>query len=417
VPSFLRNQPNPVYPHAMLDGWRPQLPCYLVHSTAETHQIIRDNIHRAPLFSGVIEGVGPRYCPSIEDKIVRFADKESHGFFLEPEGWQTSEVYVQGCNTSLPEDVQWAMLRSIPALRNVEIMRVGYAIEYDAVATGEIGATLETKRVAGLFLAGQINGTTGYEEAAAQGLIAGINAARQVRGEGTFILRRDEAYIGVLIDDLVTKEIHEPYRMFTSRAEHRLLLRSDNADLRLTSLAYALGMVDKARHSAVEEKRERSAAMRRDLDRLRLMPSEETNRRLVQAGIGPIAQPCAASVLLGRPGVGYEQVREVLELPTLPADIAEQVEIDAKYSGYIEKEQKAAERVRKMETRRIPEDFDIASVPSLRTEARQVLLRFRPATLGQAARLAGINPADIAVLLVYLERHSGREASEPLVPA
>ncbi|HZG66714.1 MAG TPA: tRNA uridine-5-carboxymethylaminomethyl(34) synthesis enzyme MnmG, partial [Herpetosiphonaceae bacterium] len=338
VPSFLRAEPNPVYPHAMLDGWRPQLPCYLVHSTTETHRIIRDNIHRAPLFSGVIEGVGPRYCPSIEDKIVRFAEKESHGFFLEPEGWQTSEVYVQGCNTSLPEDVQWAMLRSIPALRHVEIMRVGYAIEYDAVATGEVGATLETKRVPGLFLAGQINGTTGYEEAAAQGLIAGINAARQVRGEDVFILRRDEAYIGVLIDDLVTKEIHEPYRMFTSRAEHRLLLRSDNADLRLTPLAYEIGMVDAARHAAVEAKRERAAGMRQDLDRLRLLPSEETNRRLVVAGIGPIAQPCAATVLLARPGVGYEMLRDVLDVPDLPADIVEQVEIDAKYSGYIEKE-------------------------------------------------------------------------------
>ncbi len=416
VPSFLRAEPNPVYPHAMLEGWRPQLPCYLVHSTTETHQIIRDNIHRAPLFSGVIEGVGPRYCPSIEDKIVRFAEKESHGFCLEPEGWQTNEVYVQGCNTSLPEDVQWAMLRSIPALRDVEIMRVGYAIEYDAVVTGEIGATLETKRVPGLFLAGQINGTTGYEEAAAQGLIAGINAARQVRGEDVFILRRDEAYIGVLIDDLVTKEIHEPYRMFTSRAEHRLLLRSDNADLRLTPRAYEIGMVDAARHAAVEAKRERAAAVRQDLDRLRLLPSEETNRRLVVAGIGPIAQPCAATVLLGRPGVGYEMLRDVVGMPDLPDDIVEQVEIDAKYSGYIEKEQKAAERVRRMETRRIPDDFDIGAVPGLRTEARQVLQRFRPATLGQAARLAGINPADIAVLLVYLERHNGR-TSEPLITA
>ena len=417
TPLFLQAPPNPVYPQPMLDGWRPQLPCYLVHSTAETHRVIRDNIHRAPLFSGVIEGVGPRYCPSIEDKVVRFADKPSHGFFLEPEGWSTSEVYVQGCNTSLPEDVQWEMLRSIPALRNVEIMRVGYAIEYDAVATGEIKATLETKRVPGLFLAGQINGTTGYEEAAAQGLMAGINAARQVRAEDAFILRRDEAYIGVLIDDLVTKEIHEPYRMFTSRAEHRLLLRSDNADLRLTPLAYAVGTADETRMAAVEAKRERVAAERERLDHIRLVPSEETNRRLQAAGIGPLAQPCSASIVLARPGVHYDDLRAVLDVPALPEAIAEQVEIDAKYSGYIEKEIKAAERVRKMETRRIPDDFDLDMVPGLRTEARQVLRRFRPATLGQAARLAGINPADVAVLLVYLERHSGRGMTEALTAA
>ncbi len=407
VPTFLTDRPYARFPQPQLDGWRPQLPCYLVYSTAETHQIIRDNLDRAPLFSGVIEGVGPRYCPSIEDKIVRFADKERHGFFLEPEGWQTSEVYVQGCNTSLPEDVQWQMLRSMPALRQAEIMRVGYAIEYDAVATGEVLATLETKRLPGLFLAGQINGTTGYEEAAAQGLIAGINAARQVKGEPAFILRRDQAYIGVLIDDLVTKEIHEPYRMFTSRAEHRLLLRSDNADLRLTPLGYELGMIDAERMANADRKREQTGQARQQLQGIRLTPSGEINRRLGEAGIAPISQVCSADIVLARPGVTYAALQQLLALPLLTPQVAEQVEIETKYSGYIEKELKAADRVRKMETRRIPPSLDVTTISGLRNEARQVLQRFRPATLGQAARLNGINPADVAVLLVHLERQRG----------
>jgi tRNA uridine 5-carboxymethylaminomethyl modification enzyme len=408
IPAFLQDAPNRVYPHPMIDAWRPQLPCYLVHSTAETHQIIRDNLDRAPLFSGVIEGVGPRYCPSIEDKIVRFADKERHGFFLEPEGWRTTEVYVQGCNTSLPEDVQWAMIRSIPALKNAEIMRVGYAIEYDAVATGEIVATLETKRLPGLFLAGQINGTTGYEEAAAQGLIAGINAARQVQRQPAFILRRDQAYIGVLIDDLVTKEIHEPYRMFTSRAEHRLLLRSDNADLRLTPLGHELGIVGDECMIAVDRKREETAKVCQQLQTTKLTPSVETNNRFAGVGIEPISQVLTADAVLSRPAVRYEMLQQALDLPAVPPYVAEQVEVETKYSGYIVKEHRSAERVRKMETRRLPEWLDIDAIPGLRIEARQVLKRFRPATLGQAARLAGMNPADVATLLVYLERQAGR---------
>ncbi len=400
--------PAPVYPHPMRAGWRPQLPCYLVHTTPEFHAIVQANLDRAPLFSGVIEGVGPRYCPSIEDKIVRFADKERHSMFLEPEGWGTYEVYVQGCNTSLPEDVQWAMLRSIPALRNAELLRVGYAIEYDAVATGEVGADLQARRLPGLFMAGQINGTTGYEEAAAQGLMAGINAARAVQGAAAVILSRAEAYIGVLIDDLVTKEIREPYRMFTSRAEHRLLLRDNNADLRLTPLAATLGLVDAARAAAVEQKRASTQALHEHLAGRRVFPSADTNAVLGTAGIAPLSQPASALDLLSRPAVRYSQLQAALDLPEAPDMAIEQVEVQAKYGGYIARQEREVARVRKMETRRIPADFDYTVLPGLRNEARQVLLRFRPATLGQAGRLAGINPADVAIILFALERTARR---------
>ncbi len=402
--SAFHGPPSPVYPHARLDGWRPQLPCYLVHTTPEFHEIIRANLDRAPMFSGVIEGVGPRYCPSIEDKIVRFADKPRHGMFLEPEGWNTNEVYVQGCNTSLPEDVQWAMLHTIPALRNAEIMRVGYAIEYDAVATGEISADMAAKRMPGLFLAGQINGTTGYEEAAAQGIMAGINAARYVKSEPSVILRRDEAYIGVLIDDLVTKEIHEPYRMFTSRAEHRLLLRSDNADLRLTPLAGELGLIDHARMAAVEWKRDQSEALLNTLRGRTIYPTAATNARLAEVGVGPLSDKVTAEEILRRPNASYANIQAVLDLPDAPDYVVEQVEVTAKYGGYLAKQQREVEKLQRMESRRLPANFDYDAVTGLRNEARQVLGRFRPATLGQAARLAGINPADVAVLLVALER-------------
>jgi tRNA uridine 5-carboxymethylaminomethyl modification enzyme len=377
----------------------------MIHTTPEFHRLIRENLHRAPLFSGTIEGVGPRYCPSIEDKLVRFADKESHGLFLEPEGWSTGEVYVQGCNTSLPEDVQWAMLRAIPALRNVELMRIGYAIEYDAVATGEIGADLATRRLAGLYLAGQINGTTGYEEAAAQGLMAGINAARSLRGQPPVILRRDEAYIGVMIDDLVTKEIHEPYRMFTSRAEYRLLLRGDNADLRLTPLAYELGMVDAARAAAVERKRERSDALRGTLMATHIYPNATTNAALTAAGLAPLTSEVSAEQLLRRPGIRYRQIQPVLQLPDERDDVIEQVELAARYGSYIVRQQHEAERMRKMESRPIPPDLEYAAIKGLRNEARAVLQRFQPATLGQAGRLAGVNPSDVALLMVALERN------------
>ncbi|PDW04271.1 tRNA uridine-5-carboxymethylaminomethyl(34) synthesis enzyme MnmG [Candidatus Viridilinea mediisalina] len=396
--------PARCYPEPMLQGWRPQLPCYQVFTNSAFHDLIRANLDRAPLFSGVIAGVGPRYCPSIEDKIVRFADKERHSLFLEPEGWQNHEVYVQGCNTSLPEDVQWAMIRTIPALRNAELMRIGYAIEYDAVASGEIGADLQSRRLAGLFLAGQINGTTGYEEAAAQGLMAGINAVRYVRNQPAVILGRDQAYIGVLLDDLVTKEIHEPYRMFTSRAEYRLLLRGDNADLRLSPLAHTLGLVDTARAHSVEERRAAAAALRAKLEGQRVYPSAAVNQRLIAAGVGSLNHPASVAELLTRPHVGYAHLSAALDLPHVPAHLSELVEVECKYGGYISRQQREVERIRKMEHRRIPANLDYNQLPGLRYEARQVLQRFRPATLGQAGRLAGINPADVAIILFALER-------------
>jgi tRNA uridine 5-carboxymethylaminomethyl modification enzyme len=409
-PSFpLALPPNPVYPSAMLNSWRAQLPCYMVHTTPEFHQLVRDNLDRAPLFSGIIEGVGPRYCPSIEDKIVRFADKDRHLLFLEPEGWNTCEVYIQGCNTSLPEDVQWAMIRSIPAMRQAEFLRIGYAIEYDAVVTGEITADLNTRRHPGLFLAGQINGTTGYEEAAAQGVIAGINAVRFLRGEPSVILRRDEAYIGVLIDDLVTKDIREPYRMFTSRAEHRLLLRGNNADLRLTPLAYTLGLVDEARAAAVQDKQQHSEQLQSLLRSTRLFPNARTNASLVDAGLPTISSDVTAEGMLRRPEVSYERLQQVVELPDYPPYVVEQVEHEAIYGEYIIRQKREAERVRKMEHRRIPGDFDYEAIKGLRAEARQLLLRFRPATLGQASRLAGVNPSDVAIVLMALERREQRE--------
>lgn len=400
--------PAPVYPQPMLDAWRSQLPCYLVYTTPRFHELIRANLDRAPLFSGIIEGVGPRYCPSIEDKIVRFADKERHGLFLEPEGWNTYEVYVQGCNTSLPEDVQWAMIQSIPALRDAELMRIGYAIEYDAVATGELGADMGARRLPGLYLAGQINETTGYEEAAAQGIMAGINAARFLAGQPAVILRRDEAYIGVMIDDLITKEIREPYRMFTSRAEYRLLLRGDNADLRLTPLGYALGMVNEARAAFVERKRAQSEELQALLAGRRVFPTADTNAALARAGLAPLTNPVSVADMLRRPDVRYQDVQAVFDLPEVPGYVCEQVELAARYGSYIERQQREAERVRKMESRRLPLDLDYGTVKGLRNEARQVLQHFRPATLGQAGRLAGVNPSDIMILLFALERQEQR---------
>jgi tRNA uridine 5-carboxymethylaminomethyl modification enzyme len=405
MPDFLLQPPHPIYPFVRQTEWRPQLPCYLVHTNQETHAIIRANLDRAPLFTGVIQGVGPRYCPSIEDKIVRFAHKESHQLFLEPEGWQTTEVYLQGANTSLPVDVQMDMVRSIPALRHVEFMRIGYAVEYDYVPPDQIHAWLETKHVEGLFHAGQINGTTGYEEAAAQGLIAGINAALKAQGRRPLVLGREQAYIGVLIDDLVTQEHQEPYRHMTSRAEYRLLLRQDNADLRLTPIGYEVGLISHERYEQVEARRR---AVQTELERLAatiISPNGGNYDKFLALGLEPLADGVNALQYLRRPEVSYGAIQVLAPSPQrlLPPEV-EQVEIEAKYAGYITKQQRHVERMRRLERRAIPASFNYDAVIGLRNEARQKLARFRPATLGQAARIQGVNPADISLLLVHLER-------------
>jgi tRNA uridine 5-carboxymethylaminomethyl modification enzyme len=422
-------RPNALYPvtDEDLHGWRPQLPCYLVHTNAQTHQVIRDNLHRSPLYTGVIEGVGPRYCPSIEDKIVRFADKERHQIFLEPEGWRTSEVYVQGMNTSLPEDVQLAMLRSIPALAHAEMMRVGYAVEYDYVPSDQLFASMQTKAVAGLFLAGQINGTSGYEEAAAQGIMAGINAALYVHGEEPFILARHEAYIGVLIDDLVTRSLSEPYRLHTSHAEYRLLLRPESADLRLSDHAYRFGLVDEERYAGVVRKREHIQQTLASLDKVFFTTSRVTEVRAQALGIAPLGQMLTARELLRRQGVSYQQVARLSQsndsssdaiseldgaarsdrafaLPTLLEEVAGEVELQVKYENYVRKQEQLVHRTRRLEEYRIPEELDYAAIPHLRTQARQKLAYLRPRTIGQASRVEGVSASDLAILMIYLEK-------------
>jgi len=395
---------NPIYPQQAPTSWRPQLPCYLVYTNSQTHELIRANLHRAPLFSGVIKGVGPRYCPSIEDKIVRFANKERHGLFLEPEGWQTSEVYVQGANTSLPEDVQLAMLRTIPALRRAEMIRVGYAIEYDYVPPSQTSASLESKTVPGLFFAGQINGTTGYEEAAGQGLMAGINAALKIKGKPALILRRDQGYMGVMIDDLVTRELHEPYRLLTCRAEYRLLLRQDNADLRLCPIGYELGLVSRSRYEAVEAKRLVVAEELRRLGGTYIGLTQRNKELLESCGL-PLNSSISTIEFLRRQNVSYSALKALgLSNAALTQEAVEQVEIEAKYGGYIRQQQIEVDRLRRLENKHVPDGFDYDSIPSLRHEARQKLNRFRPVTLGQASRIDGVTPADLAILMVYLER-------------
>jgi tRNA uridine 5-carboxymethylaminomethyl modification enzyme len=406
LPGFLLTRPNPAYPVGAIPAWRPQLPCYSVYTTEDTLRVVRENLHRSPIAPGALDAAGPRYCPSFEEKVVRFPHKERHQLFLEPEGWHTGEVYVQGFFTGLPEEVQLHMLHSIPALREAEIMRPGYAIEYDSVPCQEVTAGLETKRVEGLFHAGQINGTSGYEEAAAQGLMAGTNAALKVQGRAPLILRRDQAYIGVMIDDLVTKEISEPYRIMTGRAEYRLLLRQDNADLRLAEIGYQAGLLPYERRQAAEAKRR---AVEGELERLAqawLRPGDDgTNERLAAYGFVPLADGVNALQFLRRPEVEYTLVAELAPPPEpLPRAAGEEVAVEAKYAGYIEKQQAEVARFRRLENRRIPADLDYAALGGLRLEAREKLARVRPATVGQATRIAGVNPADVSVLLIHLRR-------------
>ncbi len=400
---------NPVYPVARQTEWRLQLPCYLTQSNEETHRIIRENLHRSPIAAGFIAGTGPRYCPSIEEKVVRFPHKSSHQIFLEPEGFATGEVYVQGCFTSLPEDVQLAMLRTIAPLTDVRIMRPGYAVEYDFVPPAQISATLETKRIEGLFHAGQINGTSGYEEAASQGLLAGINATRRVQGKPLIILRRDQAYLGVLVDDIVAKDISEPYRILTSRAEHRLLLRQDNADLRLGPIGYELGLISGQRHRRVEHKRNQVLEELKRLEKTWLAPSQHVNEVMESFGLEPLTKDINALQLLRRPEVNYDLIADLSPgPPELRPEAIEQITIKAKYAGYIEKQERAVDRLRRLEEWRIPPELPYAELVGLRSEAVEKLAHFQPATLGQAARIQGVNPADISILLIHLQRHEGR---------
>ncbi len=384
---------------------KPQVSCWLTYTTEETHEIIRRNIDRSPLFSGAIKGTGPRYCPSIEDKVVKFPDKGRHQLFIEPEGLYTNELYISGMSSSLPEDVQHAMIHTVPGLEHAEIVRNAYAIMYDCLDPRQLRPTLELKAIKGLYSAGQSNGSSGYEEAAAQGIVAGINAALAIRGEEPMILDRSEAYIGVLIDDLTTKENTEPYRMMTSRAEYRLLLRQDNADLRLTPVGRRVGLIDDARWAAFTAKRD---AIEREIERVKgvtLGTSAPVQALLAEYGSTPLKSGVTMEELIRRPELDYEKLQPVdPERPELPADVREQVNIEIKYEGYIRRQRQQVEHFKKLESRLIPDDIDYSDVGSLRIEAAQKLERFRPHSLGQASRIAGVSPADVAMLNVWLEQ-------------
>ena len=390
------------------DYVKDQVPCWLTYTNGHSHEIIQNNLHRAPMFTGVVKGVGPRYCPSIEDKIVRFADKERHQLFLEPEGRNTEEVYVQGLSTSLPEDVQRDLVHSIKGLEKAEMMRTGYAIEYDMVLPHQLRSTLETKKISGLFTAGQTNGTSGYEEAAGQGIIAGINAALKIQGKPELILKRSDGYIGVMIDDLVTKGTIEPYRLLTSRAEYRLILRHDNADMRLTEMGRAIGLVDDERWQRFETKKYQFENEMKRLDSIKLKPVKETNEKVAAMGFKPLTDAVTAKEFLRRPEVSYQDVVEFIgpAAEELDDKIIELIETEIKYEGYISKAMDQVEKMKRMEEKRIPANIDWDDIDSIATEARQKFKLINPETIGQASRISGVNPADISILMVYLEGKS-----------
>jgi len=384
---------------------KEQISCWLTYTNETTHEIIKANIDRSPLYCGAIKGTGPRYCPSIEDKVMKFEDKDRHQVFIEPEGNHTNEMYIAGMSSSLPEDVQYQMYRSVPGLENAKITRNAYAIEYDCINPMQLKPSLEFKKVEGLFAGGQFNGSSGYEEAAAQGLIAGINAALKLLEREPLILDRSDAYIGVLIDDLVTKETHEPYRMMTSRAEYRLLLRQDNADIRLTKKGYEVGLIDEERYQKLLEKEKAINCEMKRLEKINIGANKEVQELLTKYNSSELNTAATLAELIRRPELNYEMLKDLdRDRKSLPEDVIEQVNINIKYDGYINRQLRQVEQFRKLENKKIPEMIDYMAVPSLRIEARQKLEKFRPISIGQASRISGVSPADVSVLLVYLSQ-------------